>query len=381
MTTRLMMIIPTLVQGGAEKQMSLLAAGLPKDEFDVSVCVLTHTGPWESFLQQHEIPVTVIGKRFKADIIAAGRLLSHIKKLKPDIVHTWIFAANSYGRIAARLAGVPHVVAGERCVDLWKTEKHFWLDRKLAKRTDAIVTNSSGVVDFYAEHGIDRSKFSVVPNGISTEGFSGLDPNQRVQNHAEAKKRWCEKLKIPNNSHLIVSLARLWPQKRLKDVIWAIDLVNCTQENVHLVIAGDGPEAEALKKFSQETRTENNVHFVGHLNASTEILTAADVFVLASEYEGQSNSLMEAILHQVPVVVSDIPGNRDLVPDDSFGRIFQVGDRAGLAKAMLAGINEIEANSARVHQAHQRIIHDFSLPKMIESYADLYRQILQKGNR
>src|SRR5262245_29932854 len=113
---RLLHIIPTLVRGGAEKQLTLLALGLPREEFDVHVAVLTHSGPLEAALREAQVPVTVIGKRWKLDPLAYGRLKAHIRSLHPDIVHTWLFAANAYGRQAAASLGVKHVVAGERCV-------------------------------------------------------------------------------------------------------------------------------------------------------------------------------------------------------------------------------------------------------------------------
>ena len=69
--------------------------------------------------------------------------------LRPHLVQTWLFAANSYGRQAALQARVPRLVAGERCVDRWKVWHELAIDRHLARRTDRIVTNSQGVVDFY----------------------------------------------------------------------------------------------------------------------------------------------------------------------------------------------------------------------------------------
>src|SRR5688572_13146562 len=101
MPIRVLLVIPTLVRGGAEKQLVLLAKGLPRGEFDVHVCVLTHTGPLEADLQAAGIPVTHIGKRWKLDPLAYWRLKREIERLRPDIVHTWLFAANSYGRQAA----------------------------------------------------------------------------------------------------------------------------------------------------------------------------------------------------------------------------------------------------------------------------------------
>src|SRR5438067_4263522 len=81
---RLLLIIPTLVRGGAEKQLVLLARGLPRDDFDVHVAVLTHSGPLEAALKEKEIPLTIIGKRWKFDPASYWRLRRHIRDLAPD---------------------------------------------------------------------------------------------------------------------------------------------------------------------------------------------------------------------------------------------------------------------------------------------------------
>ena len=120
MPKRLLHIIPTLDQGGAEKQLVLLASRLPRDEFDVRVCALTRGGPLEGPLHDAGIPLSVIGKSWKLDPVAYRRLKQEIRSAEADIVHTWLFAANSYGRQAALACNTPHLVAGERCADHWK---------------------------------------------------------------------------------------------------------------------------------------------------------------------------------------------------------------------------------------------------------------------
>jgi glycosyltransferase involved in cell wall biosynthesis len=359
------MIIPTLVQGGAEKQMSLLATGLPKSEFAVSVIALTAAGPWQSYLQDHGIEVTVIGKRFKADPLALGRLIRVLRAQRPDIVHTWIFAANVYGRLASRWAGVRGVVVGERCVELWKTEFHFWIDRRLDRRTQAFVTNSRGVVEFYQQRRIGLGKFHVIPNGLPIVGRR--DPSARGQ--------WRRRLELPEDALLVASVARLWPQKRLKDLIWAIDLLNCKIDRVHLVVAGEGPEEARLRQFAHEARVADRVHFVGHLADASSLLQASDLFCLVSEYEGQSNALMEAMQWGVPAVVSDITGNRDLIPDPAYGFLCSVGDRIGLARQMALALEDPVEAAQRAARAAERLQQQFSLSEMLQQYADLYRQV------
>ena len=110
MAIRILHIIPTLDQAGAEKQLCLLAAGLPRDEFEVHVTALTRGGPRQAELQANQLPTTVIGKRWKIDPLALSRLARHIRRLQPELIHTWLFAASAYGRIAARYADVRRVI-------------------------------------------------------------------------------------------------------------------------------------------------------------------------------------------------------------------------------------------------------------------------------
>ena len=109
---RILHIIPTFERAGAEKQLLVLARGLAREEYDVHVCALTRGGPLLAEFRAAGVPTTVIGKRLKADPVSFARLVRHIRALRPDIVHTWIFAAGSYGRVAAQAAGVRHVVSG-----------------------------------------------------------------------------------------------------------------------------------------------------------------------------------------------------------------------------------------------------------------------------
>lgn len=365
MAIRLLHVIPTLVRGGAEKQLVLLAKGLPRDQFDVHVVVLTHSGPLEADLQQAGIPVTHIGKRWKIDPFAYLRLKREIQRIRPDIVHTWLFAANCYGRQAAFAAKVPHVIAGERCVDPWKTMVQLAIDRALAKRTDRIVTNSTGVKTFYASKGLPAEKFVVIPNGI--EPPLSLSPVPREALLAE--------FGLPEGARLIGAVGRLWPQKRIKDLIWAADLVKCVRDNVHLLVIGDGPQRLRLERYSRQCESTDCVHFLGERNDVQRIMPHLDCLWLASGYEGQSNAVMEAMLAGVPVVVTDIPGNRDLVIPEQTGVLVKVGDRAAFAQKTLT-LLEDEALRQRMGEAgKKRMQTDFTVERMVQQHAELYREL------
>jgi len=362
---RILQIIPTLDRSGAERQLSLLAAGLPKDEFDVHVCALTRGGPLEESLKTAGVPLTVIGKPLKVDPSAFWRLKRHIQALQPDLVQTWIFAANSYGRAAALSAKVKRIVASERCVDPWKSWHELAIDRWLAKRTDRIIVNSSGVRDFYVHHGITPDKFCLIPNGEPAPAPSTL-----------SRESLLAELGLPADTRIIGAVGRLWPQKRIKDLIWAADLLKVIRADVHLLIIGDGPERERLERFQRNVRIEDKVHFLGQRSDVQQMLPHFDVLWLASAYEGLPNVIMEAMSHAVPVVASNISGNRDLVVSGETGFLVPLGDRAGFAKFTNKLLDDAELARRMGEAGRQRIVADFSVERMVARHADLYRELL-----
>jgi len=363
---RLLLVIPTLVRGGAEKQLSLLARGLPRAEFDVHVAVLTHTGPLEGELREAEIPVTVIGKRWKLDPLCYWRLQRYIRGLAPDVVHTWLFAANAYGRQAAASVGVKHLVAGERCVDPWKGGWQLTIDRWLAGKTDRIATNSTGVKEFYVSRGLPAEKFVVIPNGMTIDG-SGT---------ATRREELLAELKLPAGARLIGAVGRLWPQKRVKDLIWAADLLKTTREDTHLLIVGDGPQRQRLERFRDQSLIADRVHFLGERDDVPRLMPHFDVLWLGSEYEGQSNAILEAMAAGVPVIATDIAGNRDLVVDGTTGYLVPVGDRFEFTRRTHWLLDD-EALRQRMGEAgRQRVLTEFTVEKMVERHAGMYRAMV-----
>ncbi|MFT5522789.1 MAG: glycosyltransferase involved in cell wall biosynthesis [Pirellulaceae bacterium] len=364
MTRRILQIIPTLVRGGAEKQLTLLAAQLPRDRYETHVAVLTHSGPLENELKTSDIPVHAINKRWKVDPLAYWKLRRLIRSLKPDIVQTWLFAANSYGRYAAIRERVPVVIGSERCVDPWKIWHELAIDRYLAKRSKKLVANSSGVADFYEQQGIPREKFHIIPNGVAA-----FDPPQSSREDLLAD------LQLPGDSKLILAIGRLWPQKRMKDLIWAADLLKVIRPDTHLLIVGDGPQRSRLEQYTNQVAIADRVHLLGLRSDTTTLLQHADCLWLGSGYEGQSNAIMEAMSAGVPVFATDIPGNRDLIIDGESGILVPVGDRAAFASKTNVLLNDPEQATAISRAARKRMIDEFSVEQMVARYADFYDEI------
>lgn len=377
---RILEIIPTLDRSGAEKQLALLATGLPKDEFDVEVAVLTRDGPMGELLRAGKIPYSVVGKKLKLSPFAFWKLEKIIRRFQPDLVHTWIFAANAYGRKAAIRCGVKSLVCGERCVDPWKRPWHFFIDRALAKKTDCIAVNSEGIRDFYTAHGLPAEKFTVIPNAV-------LPPKPSKMTKAEIFARLGIETSDERTPFLIGMVARLWPQKRLDEAIWSCEELKFAGCDFHLLIFGDGPQRDALLRYRDELRLWDRVHFLGHRPDVADFLPHLDLLWSTSAYEGQSNSILEAMAAGVPVLASDIPGNRELIVSGETGLLIPEFDgdkfrrRTMFCKESLHLFHSENASLRRSmgDKAKERIASEFSLAKMIGRYAELYRELIDRS--
>ncbi|MBN1909269.1 MAG: glycosyltransferase [Pirellulales bacterium] len=345
--------------------MCLLAAGLQREEFDVHVCALTRGGPLEATLRGAGVPTTIIGKRWKLDPRAFWILRRHVARLRPELIHTWIFAADAYGRAAALSCGVKRLVSGLRCVDPWKGWHELALDRWFAQRTDRLVANSPGVKAFYVSKGLPAEKIDVIFNGVAPAPGSGLTRRQLL-----------DELGLPEGARLLGLVGRLWPQKRVKDAIWAADLLKVVRPDTHLLIVGDGPQRDRLIRYRDQVEIADRVHFLGQRADLADMLPHLDCLWSTSGYEGQSNAVMEAMAAGVPIVATDIPGTRDLIEHDKTGLLFPIGDRAGLA-SLTQKLLDDPALAARLARAAQtRMVAEFSVPVMIEKYAALYQELL-----
>ncbi len=359
-------LIPTLDRSGAEKQMVLLASGLPRDRFRVEVAALTRLGPLEGELRASSVPVTLIGKRAKVDPLALLRLKRWMSARRFDVVQTWIFAANTYGRVAARWAGVPIVITAEMAVDLWKGRKDLAIDRRLARWCDRVVGNSHAVVDFYRKAGIPDDRLAMIPSGIGPKEPPSDDP---AATRAE--------LGVPVDAPLALFAGRLAHQKGVDDLLAALDLLQHVQPNLHTWIVGDGPLREQLEATTEAFQMTHRVRFLGHRDDVPRLLAAADLLVLPSLYEGLPNVVLEAMRFRKPVVATAAPGTTEVVADGETGLLVPVRDRPALAQAIRRVAADPELAKRLGEAGRARVDAEFRAETMIERFATLYETLAQ----
>ena len=367
---KVLQLIPTLDRSGAEKQMVLLAKGLPRDRFAVEVAALTRLGPLKAELDAAGIPVTLIGKRHKVDPMALSRLIRFLKAKKFDVVQTWIYAADTYGRVAARRAKVPAVVTSEMAVDLWKGRTELAVDRFLARWTDKVVGNSNAVVEFYRKVGIPPEKLAMIPSGIADDEPPDVDPDEvRIS------------LGLDPGCPLVLFAGRLAEQKDVDTLLSALDLLQHVRPDVRTLIVGEGPLRTRLEETARSYRLLEGriVTFLGHREDVPRLLAASDLLVLPSLYEGSPNVVLEAMRFRKPVVATAAPGTTEVVEDGVTGLLVPLKNPPELTRAIRRVIEEPGLAQRMGEAGRVRVEAEFGVDLMVERFASLYEWLVASG--
>ena len=342
---RVAYVIPTLDQSGAERQLTLLATSLPRETYAVRVFALQRGGPYLKSLTDAEIEVRVLGKRVRLDPLTWDRLRRELRSFQPDIVQSFLFAANSYVRLPGVTPPTATIDVSERCVDSWKRGWQLSLDRRQISRTHALTANSNSVADFYASVGVPRHLITVIPNALPlTESLFSRQQARDI-------------LGLTHEHKVVGFVGRLAPQKRLHDLIWAFQLLHQIVDSARLVLIGSGPERDALAELATRFGCRDRVVFTGHREDASALMAAFDAFVLAS----------------------DIPPNRELITDGETGLLFPVGKSPDLTKLAARVLADPELAKRLGQAARERIEKHHKVEQMVAAHESVYHRLLNSS--
>ncbi len=236
-------IITGLGVGGAEQQLRLLLRHLP---VDCDVVTLTNPGSVADGLIADGVRVVHLGMPGNRDLAALPRLVDVIRAGGYDLVHTHLYRACVYGRIAARLAGVRAVVATEHSLGDSQIEGRrltagvralYLASERLGRTTVAV---SATVAERLRRWGVPAPRIDVVPNGIDLTRFR-FDPVARLRTR--------ERLGLPEDAYVVGGVGRLAPGKRFDDLVGALAQL---PDDYWLLLVGDGPEEQVLRRAASE---------------------------------------------------------------------------------------------------------------------------------
>ncbi|MFI8104045.1 glycosyltransferase [Streptomyces sp. NPDC086023] len=365
-------IITGLGVGGAEQQLRLLLRHLP---VRCDVLTLTNDGPVAEGLRADGVRVVHLGMTGNRDLRALPRLVRFIRRGRYDLVHTHLYRACVYGRLAARLAGVGATVATEHSLGEAEIEGRplsggvralYLASERLGGATVAV---SDTVAARLRGWGVPEARLHVVPNGIEAVRFR-FDP--------EARRTARARTGLPDDAFVVGGVGRLVPGKRFDVLVRAVAAL----PGVRLVIAGEGPERAALGALAAELGAADRVHLLGERDPLGDgpdgrtpgvpaLLSAMDVFVSPSREEAFGLAVVEALAAGLPVLHVTCPAIDDLPASQAPGAR-RIGPGAD---ELVSALREHVAAGARRLPAPP-VVHRYDIANSAEALLRVYAQVL-----
>jgi len=371
-------VINSLDVGGSETTLARLLRRLDRSRFDCAVISLTTAGHLSLEIEADEVPVHALGLR--TALSAPGGvvgLVGLLRRLEPDIVHTWLYHANLLGGLASRLAGKPPVIwsirqtnvdrSGNKLATLAVARVGAWLSSHLPV---AITTNAEAARASHSAFGYDPGKFIVIPNGFDLDQFK---PDDAARRSVRAE------LGLAEEACLVGLVARFDPQKDHQTFVRAAGQVGQDHPDAHFLLCGAAVDRsnQTLAAWIGNAGIAERCHLLGRRGDVARLTAALDVAVSSSFGEALPNAIGEAMACGVACVATDVGD----VPAVLKGAGLVVPPRQPLALAAAIGsaLSRDSRTRAQLAEAGRRRIGEmYSLPLMLHRFESLYEKIAAK---
>lgn len=362
---RIIQVIDHLGPGGAQRQFVELATGLHALGHSVLVCALSDTQrEFLTPLEDAGIQCQLIPQSGKLDRAAYKALYQLIVGFEPDVVQSWLYTADMYARPAAWWAGRKQnkacsVVSSVRSAETDKRAHYVWVDRALRPITDAFIVNAKILADTLVQREwVDRNLINTIYNGINTDYFS---ESKRCPHKGDGTFTigFIGRLSQEKRPELFVSAAAIAARKSSMDL------------QFHMIGSGD---SESLLQQGRDQGLASRLTIDAFSDDVVSVLSRYDLIVNCSNYEGCSNTLLEAMAAGVPALATAVGGNPELIGDD-YGWLCEPNNADALAEAMLQASDEHAEREHRARLAKGRVLSDFSKLAMVKAHVELYERL------
>jgi glycosyltransferase involved in cell wall biosynthesis len=361
--TRVLHVLDSFSFGGAEQLVASLGAH-PSPDLEVRAASLAPEGLGRDAmlprLEAAGLRPVHLGVRRLLDAPGLSRLVGQLRRSGTDVVHAHLGYAATVVPLAARLAGIPCVATLHHVPeDLPRGE---WLKERMSVRVPTrlgrlVFVSQFAQDEFARRHGPAQDSWRVIHNAVDLDRFR--PPEHRT----ERPPTW-------------LALAALRAPKGHDDLLHAWARVVSSHPQAHLLVAGDGPQADHLRELVTRLGLHDRVELLGAREDVPELLRQVDGVVSASHTEALPTALIEAAASGLPVVATDVGGTGEVVSDGVTGRLVPAHDPDRLATALTDLIDDPDSRARMGDAARSRALDHFGMTRWVDQLTDLYTEVL-----
>lgn len=376
---RIVLLIPSLTRGGAERQAVAFLRGLDRSRFDATL-VLFENQERDSYdalgaanrVLSLDIPAGGNFRLHRAPtlLLAAARLARILRELQPDILHAFLPAPAMVGCIAARLASVPIFIVGRRSmVGLYRRNSQVlrWIDRLPLRFANAIVGNCKAITaEATAVDGVDPNRAFTVYNGVDTHLFhEGFEPSLRHE------------LGFTDRDVIFGVIANFDASKGHIDLIRAAHQLQARAGCAKFLMVGaDKGQLASLRSEIRRLGMEQKFVIQPRTSEPERLLRLIDVYVSASFTEGMSNSVLEAMASGKPIIATAVGGNPELVTPVTNGFLVPPHSPEAIAVCVEKLCSDSDLRASMGVNGRRIATQQFSTAAMVRASEDLYLNLL-----
>lgn len=369
---RVLLFTDSFARGGTERQFVRLARGLDRSRYDLFIGCLHRSGPFLSEVESLGVSIVEFPINSFYNFQAARlfvRLVRFLHREQIQILHAFDFYTSVFAVPAARLAGVPVVLASRRELLNLRSPWQRRAIRVACRLATRVIVNSSAAGRDLAglESGSGR-RIDVLPNCINLQEFEPKLSSQEVR----------RELGLSPESLVIGALGNLRPEKDLETFLLAArDILNAIPSAEFLVI-GDGPARNKLKRLADDLHLSESVHFLKERSDVPDLLATLDILVMSSYTESFPNAILEAMARGKPVVATNVGGIPELVEEAQTGFLVPARDPKAIAERVLYLCRDPARRLQMGRAARARVKSNFTVRDVTARLEDIYDRSLRE---
>ncbi len=329
------------------------------------VLCLVEGGELVAEIENAGVPVDVFSKKEKLDFSLIPQLVSYFKSHQVAVVHTHLFTADVWARIAAKIARTPCVVSTAHSVNSWKRLVHKVIDWALAMTTDRVIACSATVQTSLLAQRIPASKIITIANGIDLGRIENVLPvDLEVYRRGESSPLWCV-------------VGRLNEAKGHSDLLEALASYRDLGHDFSCVFVGEGELQSSIEEQIEQLDLGDRVSLLGWHPSAIGFIKSCDALLMPSRWEGLPMTLLESMAAGTPVVATAVGGIPDVIKHGENGLLYPAGDTEALVHVLQQlqyGPNLSESLAALAQQHARR---HYSAEKVARDYENLYATITE----